>query len=470
MKIHLVGIGGEGMAGLARLALLQGHNVTGSELRDSINCHEVERAGALVYHRHSPEHVAGADLVVRSSAIPNSHVEVAAARERGIRVLKRSECLSLLLVEAGKQTVAVAGTCGKSSTTQMLGAILSTAGLDPLGVVGSYVSELAGHVRVGSGRFAVVEACEHDRSFLDLSAQFAIITNVAAEHLDYYKGGIDEIVAAFSEFATRVTDAGGTVVTSSDDPVVSGMMLPRLKGDIRTFGLTTGEWRAEKVQQSQSLPLASDSSYRSTFVVNRAGAYYGTFPLLVPGTWALRNALGAVVMAECLGVDTAAISEGLGTYAGIPRRFEAIPFDGGRHVAIYDYGHHLMAFDAVIRTARDQYPNARLVSVICLRQYHRTARHLQEFAGVFSHSDRCIVAPILAGLGDDESSIRAVSPTDLARSISALGCPTEACATESETLERVTAAVENAGQDQLVLLLIGSGEAGYILKAIQSRR
>ncbi len=285
------------MCGVATLALFLGHTVSGSDHAPNRNSATLAKLGAQVFTTHAAANVATADLVIRSSGISVGHIEMVAATARGARVLRRSEGLSLLLAQTGAKVISVAGTCGKSTTTALLGCILAEADLDPLVIVGSYVPAFGGHVRLGRGAYAVVEACEYDRSFLDLKNYACLVTNIAAEHLDYYTGGLPEIVDAFITFVSSV-DPAGVLVACAEDRVVAERLLPRYHGPLRTYGISGGDWQIREYSRSsggtQAFDVAVFGSSRGSYSLQRCPGSITSRTPSVPLQWLTLLALRVV--------------------------------------------------------------------------------------------------------------------------------------------------------------------------------
>jgi len=283
LKIHFIGIGGEGMCGVAQLALAQGHQITGSEIAAKRNLEELKSSKITIFKSHSPDNIKQVRLVVRSSGILMNHVEVISAQQKGITILKRSECLGMLLKDSGKYIISVAGSHGKSTTTTMLGRILEEAELDPTVIVGAEAPCFNGHVRIGKGKFIVVEACEFDRSFLDIGGNSAIITSIEEDHLDYYQGGLSEIINTFSIFSELITD---NIILCADNFAM--LLSDRYKRKYTTYGLKGGFWRAEFSNSSEN--------GRYSFNVFQGCHFFGTFTIPIAGLHIIQNALGAIVM------------------------------------------------------------------------------------------------------------------------------------------------------------------------------
>ncbi|MGH9123550.1 MAG: UDP-N-acetylmuramate--L-alanine ligase, partial [Acidimicrobiales bacterium] len=332
-RIHVVGVGGVGMSAVATVLASMGQHVSGSDLKATI---ELERLGALGVDAqvgHDPSHLDGVDVVAISTAIPANNLEVREAQRRGIPVLRRAEVLAA--IAATRESVAVAGTHGKTTTASMLALMLVEAGLRPSFIIGGDINEVGSGAAWGNGAWLVVEADESDGTFLSLGPQIGLVTNVEPDHLDYY-GGVTEMEAAFETFlATAVT-----AVVCSDDPVAARM--GRVVGAI-TYG-------TEKEAEYRTVEVSTGRS-SSRFEVVHGSTSLGHFQLVVPGVHNVRNACGALVAAKLIGADVEAVRRALARYGGVARRYE---FRGERAGITFvdDYAHLPSEVRAALAAAR----------------------------------------------------------------------------------------------------------------------
>lgn len=395
-RIHLVGIGGTGMSGIAEVLLNQGYKVSGSDLAASPVTERLVGLGGTVSIGHAAEHVAGASVVVISSAVKPDNPEVVRARALGIPVIPRAEMLAELM--RMKYGVAVAGAHGKTTTTSMVAAVLAAGGLDPTVVVGGRVRALGANARLGSGEFLVAEADESDGSFLKLSPSIAVITNIDAEHLDHYRGGLDEIRAAFVEFANKVPFYG-VVVVCLDDPEVR-TALPGITRRLRTYGLVA---QADLVAANLAVRNEGGSPW-SVFDVIERREPLGTIRLPAAGRHNVLNALAAVAVGRELEVPFEKIQAALAGFQGVARRFE---FKGeARGVRVVDdYGHHPTEVAAVLSTIKEAY-GARALVGFQPHRYTRTRDLAAAFGHCFHEADHLFLLPIYAA---GEAPIEGVS-------------------------------------------------------------
>ncbi len=377
--IHFVGVGGVGMSGIAELLLNLGFTVSGSDLEKSPTTERLASRGANIRIGHAAKNVSGCDVVVVSSAIAESNPEVAAARKKGIPVIPRASMLGELM--RFRTGIAVAGAHGKTTTTSLVGAVLQEAGCYPTIVVGGRVKSIKTNVRLGQGELLVAEADESDGSFVHLTPVFAIITNVDAEHLDFY-GSLDRIYDAFVRFA-RSVPFYGAIICCVDDPKVR-TILPRIDRRIVTYGFEAGaDVRGELLESG---PAGSRFSYTVR------GKRRGTLHLRVPGFHNALNALSVCALAEEIDIAPRHLRKAFASFEGVARRFE-IKGERGGVLYVDDYGHHPTEIAATVRTARDAFKR-RIVVVFQPHRYSRTRDLHEKFGGAFRDADEVFVTEI----------------------------------------------------------------------------
>ncbi len=400
-KTHFVGIGGTGMCGLAEILLTLDYEVSGSDLATATEAVErLQRLGARIDTGHAAEHVRGKDLLVVSSAIREDNPEYVEARRLGIPILKRGQMLAEIM--RLKYGVAVSGAHGKTTTTSIIGHLLSGAGLDPTVVVGGRVRSLGSNARLGSGDIFVAEADESDGSFLEILPTVAVVTNIDREHLDHYHN-LDAIRQAFLRFMRKVPFYGVAIVCGDD--LVLRALLPEVNRPVITYG--TGADCRVRAERIAALPGGS------RFGAIASGRDLGEFVVPVPGRHNVRNALAALTVGLFLGVSVERLRRGLATFEGVGRRFETRGAAGGiTHVD--DYGHHPTEIAAVLRTAREVFGTRRLVVLFQPHRYTRTIALHDEFARAFGDADLLVLAEIYAA---GENPIPEVSAERLAGAI-----------------------------------------------------
>lgn len=401
--VHFVGIGGIGTSGIARMLLARGRAVSGSDLRPSPLLEELARRGARVTLGHRPENLPPqTELVIASAAVKPDNVELAAARRRGLPVLKYAQALGRLM--EAYTGIAVAGTHGKSTTTALTAYILRRAALEPSFVVGADVPQLGGSSGTGAGPHFVVEACEYDRSFLNLHPTFACITNIEEDHLDYYRD-IEDITAAFARFAEQVAPGGLLVVNGRDPRAVSAAQAAR--APTTTFAVEAeADWRATDLTVERGC-------FR--FTLRRGARRWPGFRLALPGVHYVEDALAAVALAVAAGAEVEVCRRAVAEFRGARRRFERLGEVAGVQV-VDDYAHHPTEIRATLRAARLCFPRARLWCVFQPHQHSRTRFLLAEFARSFADADRLLL-PDIYFVRDSEEERRAVSSADLVAAI-----------------------------------------------------
>ncbi len=438
--VHLVGVGGIGLSGLAGLLLARGGRVSGSDLGSGVILDGLHRRGATIFRGHASTHVPpDAGLVIHSAAIEPDNPELEEARRRRIRIASYTEVLGWMM--RVRHGIAVAGTHGKTTTTAMIGHILVVAGLDPTVVIGGHAPTLGGNSRLGRGAPMVVEACEYRRSFLALRPRIAVMTNVEEDHLDYYRN-LDEILAAFREFAELIPPEGAIVVNSRFQERLEP--LPRRRRIV--FGVGSSE-----VADVHALSVTSDGDCQR-FRLENAGRDLGEVRLSVPGVHNVSNAAAAVAAALLCGVDARTAAAALSTFASVDRRFQVKGQRRGVTV-IDDYAHHPTAVRAVLETARSSFPGRRLIAVFQPHQYSRTRCFIEAFARSFGAAERVIV-PDIYQARDTEEDRRSVSSRDLVDRIRLEGVQAEYLPTFPEVLGYLESNLQ-AGD---VCLTIGAGD------------
>jgi len=385
-RVHLMGIGGAGMRGLAVLLKDAGYEVSGCDRGGAGGLDDVVDLGIPVADGHDADHSAKADLLIRTSAVPADADEVRAAADRGVPVLRRAQALGALL--NGRTLVGIAGTHGKTTITGMTGVAAERADLDPIVLVGGSVANWNGFTRLGAGP-AIVEADEFDRSFLELDPALAVVSSLEAEHLDTY-GDFDGVRAAFRQFAARATNRHGLLFCADDRGACA---LAAELGSGRGYGFSPDAWcRIERIDASTCRFRWPDGSV--------------DVRLRVPGRHNHQNAAAAFCSSVLLGGDPKTIVEGLESFRGIGRRLERLGARGDV-VVFDDYAHHPTEVAASIAALRDAYPDARLSVVFQPHLYTRTRDFAAEFAAALDGADQALVLPIYPAREDPIEGVTA---------------------------------------------------------------
>ena len=440
---HFIGIGGIGMSGIAEILLSLGMKVSGSDLRRGPVTDRLVQLGATIYEGHQSGNVAGATVVVTSSAVSRSNPEVVEAQARKIPVIQRAEMLAELM--RLKYGIAIAGMHGKTTTTSMVASVLTAGGLDPTVVVGGRVDALGSNARLGTTQYLVAEADESDRSFLKLSPILAVVTNLDREHMDCYKDMAD-VERAYLDFMDKVPFYGA-VTACVDNALLKGI-LPRARRRIFAYGVAAeADYRLEFVEAGQGR--------FARFVVHTAQGALGPFELHVPGRHNILNATAAVAIARQLEVPAEKIAEGLSRFRGVDRRFQLRGQARGITV-VDDYGHHPTEIRATLAAAREC-GYKRIHVVFQPHRYSRTLDLLDEFAGAFGDADTVTVLPIYAA---SEEPIPGVTAEALAARIE--GAQTRFVA---DFAAAVAAVVASASKGDLILTL-GAGNVSQLAPQI----
>lgn len=440
------------MTPLADLLLRGGGRVTGCDANPAGAANTL--AGAELQEGHDPDHTIGCGALVVTSAVPADHPEIAAARARGIPVLKRAQALGAI-VNRGT-VVGVAGTHGKTTTTALTTAVLASAGLNPTGLVGGRVRAWGGNLHPGSNRLFVVEADEYDRSFLTLQPRFAVVTTLEADHLDIY-GSLAEVEKAFLAFVESVP-ADGAVLGCADDGGV-GRLFARLRPDGRqmwTYGTSAGSMiRAENVRNEDGF---------TRFSVRQSGKRLGEARVALPGLHNVRNALAAVGVGRCLDVAWKDIAAGLESFQGVDRRFERVGEAAGV-VVVDDYAHHPTEVAATLTAARSAFPGRRVVAVFQPHLYSRTRDFAAEFGRALAIADAAVVTDVYAAR---EAPIDGITGEMIVETARAAGVPVDYVPERAD----IPAAVAKLLRPDDVCLTLGAGDlniaAREILALLQS--
>jgi len=394
-RIHFVGIGGSGMCGLAHMLLKEGALVTGTDREQSDATNKLAALGvAISYQQNAQNFPNGTELVVHSAAVRPDHPELIESQRRGIQTIKYAQMLGRVMNL--KHGIAVAGTHGKSTTTAMLSFILFRAGLDPSYVVGATCSQLDGSSHAGSGDYFVVEACEYDRSFLNLFPRMAVVLNIENDHLDYYKD-IDEITTAFSQLISQV-HPDGLVVTSAQNKYC----LAAARGSratVQTYAVNAEtDWSADQISRTNG---------HIEFRVLFRGHTETHLRLGIPGLHNVGNALAAAAVARNCGVSWQVIQDAVAEFHGAQRRSQHLGSPRGV-ILIDDYAHHPTEVQATLQALRDHHQPRRLICVFQPHQHSRTRFLLEDFSRSFSQADLVIV-PDIYFVRDTESDRQAIN-------------------------------------------------------------
>ncbi|THB71638.1 MAG: UDP-N-acetylmuramate--L-alanine ligase [Gammaproteobacteria bacterium] len=454
-NIHLIGIGGSGMGGIAEVLLNLGYVVSGSDIRENSVTKRLKENGATVSIGHSAENVISADAVVVSSAVNEQNPEVIAARENRIPVVPRAEMLSELM--RFRIGIAIAGTHGKTTTTSLVASVLAEANLDPTYVIGGRLNSSASHAKLGLGQYLVAEADESDASFLYLQPTIAVVTNIDADHLSTYGGDFGKLKDTFAEFLHHLPFYGLAVLCTDNETVRE--LLPKVTRPVVTYGIDNdADYMAYDIRQNGT---------QVSFAVKRKGKNLDLkVTLNLPGNHNVLNALAAIAIAEELEIEDKYIQSALERFEGIGRRFQmngAIQMEDGEVQFVDDYGHHPIEVEATLQAARASYPDKRLVLVFQPHRYSRTRDLFDDFAHVLSSVDSLVLAEVYAA---GEEKIGGADGRSLARAIRQRGKVDPVFVEDLEELPEVLAGVLNGNE---VVLTMGAGSIGAASKKLAQK-
>ena len=380
--IHFVGIGGIGMSGIAELLLNLGYKVSGSDLASTVITRRLAQLGGTIFQGHGPEQIQGADVVVVSSAVEEDNPEVVAAKEAVVPVIPRAEMLAELM--RLKYSIAVAGAHGKTTTTWIIASVLDQGGLDPTVVIGGKLDSLGTNARLGQGEFIVAEADESDGSFLRLAPTIGVVTNVNAEHLDFY-GNLEKIKEVFLDFINKVPFYGMAVVCLDNEGIQD--LIPKIEKRFTTYGMTSqADYQAKDVT-FEGLTSRYHIAYR--------GEALGTVHLNLPGIHNVYNSMASIAVGMELGIPFDTILNALKDIEGVQRRLEVKGTTDGVTV-VDDYGHHPTEIKLTLQAVRQCWPDRRIIVVFQPHRYSRTAMLFDDFTRAFYQADSLVVLPIYA--------------------------------------------------------------------------
>ncbi len=448
--IHFVGIGGSGMSGIAEVLHNLGYTISGSDLADSATLQHLQSLGIATFIGHAAEHIAGAQVIVTSTAVRADNPEVVAARAQKITVVPRALMLAELM--RFKTGIAIAGAHGKTTTTSLVASVLAEAGLDPTFVIGGRLNSAGVNAKLGQGDYIVVEADESDASFLNLLPVMAVVTNIDADHMETYGHDFGRLKQAFLDFLHRMPFYGRAIVCT-ESPAIRDI-LPQLARPVTTYGLAEGV-------QVRAVDVRAEQGQMRFTVLRQNGKPYPPLhvTLNLPGEHNVLNALAAVAIAMELEVDDAAVLRALENFKGVGRRFQRygeLPCAGGQFTVIDDYGHHPVEMQATIAAARGAFPGRRLVLAFQPHRYTRTRDCFEDFVQVLSQADAVLLAEVYAA---GEEPIQAADGRALARGLRVAGKVEPLFV--ADIAQMPSTIVDNARPGDVVLTM-GAGSIGAV--------
>ena len=453
--IHFVGIGGSGMGGIAEVLLNLGYQVQGSDLKPNAVTDHLQRMGARIAFGHRAENAAGADVVVVSTAVASDNPEVMAAHEHRVPVVPRAEMLGELM--RFRQSIAVAGTHGKTTTTSLVASVLAEGGEDPTFVIGGRLKSAGTNARLGAGRYLVAEADESDASFLRLQPMIAIVTNIDNDHLGTHGGDFDKLCQSFVSFLHNLPFYGLAVLCRDDEHV--RRIEPQVGRPIVTYGLAADA-------DVRAIDIVRDGQHTHFKVVRPGLPKPLEITLNLPGLHNVRNALAAISVATELQIDDAAIARALAGFQGIDRRMQFIAdvqTPAGRISIVDDYGHHPTELAATMDGLRQAYPGRRLVLAFQPHRYTRTRDLLDDFAIVLSGADVLLVTEVYAA---GETPIKGADGRAICRAVRSRGKIEPVFVGAVEELDKV---LKDLVRDGDLVVTMGAGHIGAIAHELPAR-
>ena len=451
--LHFIGIGGSGMSGIAEVLINLGYSVSGSDIADTAVVKRLTSLGAKVLIGHTAGNIAGADVIVTSSAVKADNPEVVAAKAARVPVVPRAMMLAELM--RFKQGIAIAGTHGKTTTTSLISHVLGEAGLDPTVVIGGRLNSIGTNARLGKGEYLVAEADESDASFLFLQPIMAVVTNIDQDHMETYAHDFGKLKSAFVEFLEHLPFYGLAVVCADDANICE--ILPRITKPVITYGMREGvELRAVNVSAANGKMKFTAVSRRDKKVLD--------IELNLAGMHNVLNALSAIAIAREIGIEDTHIARALASFSGVGRRFQrygdvAIS-GGGSFTLIDDYGHHPVEMDAVLKAARGAFPGKRILLAFQPHRFTRTRDLFEDFVKVLSTADELVLADVYPA---GEAPIVAADGRALTRALRVLGKIEPLFV---ETVADLPAAVFSRVRNGDIVITMGAGSVGGVAPAI----
>jgi UDP-N-acetylmuramate--alanine ligase len=450
--IHMIGIGGTGMSGIAEVLVNLGYQVSGSDLRATGVTGRLQGLGIEVAIGHAAQNLGDADVVVSSSAVNADNPEVVAARQARVPVVPRAEMLAELM--RYRHGIAVAGTHGKTTTTSLIAAVFGEAGLDPTFVIGGQVNSVGSNAQLGASRFLIAEADESDASFLHLQPMVTVITNVEADHMDTYGGDFSILRRTFLDFLHNLPFYG-IAVLCIDDPVVRDL-LPEVSRQVITYGFAEdADFRIDEMQREGLI---------TRFSVHRPGqAEPLDVTLNMPGQHNVLNAAAAVAVASDEGLEDTAIQQGLAGFAGVGRRFSCLgelALPQGTALLVDDYGHHPTEVRATLESARQAWPKRRVIMIYQPHRYTRTRDLYEDFVSVLSTCDVLVLLDVYPA---GEEAIPGADGRSLSRSIRQRG---QIDPVFVESIEDVPVILRDLALDGDVVITQGAGTVGRLAQEL----
>ena len=447
-KIHLVGIGGSGMSGIAEVLINQDYEVSGSDPSSNRVTDHLKALGADIGHNHSAENVTGKHVVVISSAISEDNVEVLAAREQSIPVIPRAEMLSELM--RMKYGIAIAGTHGKTTTTSLVSTVLAAGDLDPTVIIGGRIKNMGGHAKLGQSKYLIAEADESDGSFLRLSPTLAVVTTLDEEHMDYYQS-LQNMKSTFLQFLNKIPFYGAAIICLDDVNLQS--LMPGIKKRTITYGL--------KSQADYTARDIAIEGLKTSFTVYHQEKKLGKILSAALGRHNICNTLAAVAVGMELNMDFHSIAESLENFSGVQRRFEILK-QSESLVIVDDYGHHPIEIQATLSTAKEVWPNRRLIVIFQPHRFSRTEHLMEDFFSAFNDADQLLLLDIYSA---GEKVIEGVNSQRIAQGVKEFGHKNVKFI---EGMESVIPHLQKVLKPGDIVMTLGAGNIGELSHKLES--
>jgi|TARA_B110000914_G_C15521278_1_gene477156 UDP-N-acetylmuramate--alanine ligase len=451
--IHFVGIGGSGMIGIAYLLLRKGYKVSGSDINKSKPLSDLRKIGAKVSYTHNEKNLGKADLVVMSSAIKTSNPEYRSAKRKGITIIPRAQMLGSLM--RGYESIAIAGSHGKTTTTSMIANIFSEALLSPTYIVGGKVLGIGKNSELGSGNYLIAEADESDGSFLHLQPDVGVFTNIDNDHLSYYDNDMDKLLNSFQMFAENIPFYGALIINGDDKNV------RKVAKRISRRQISFGFFAASDYQISNA---TYKNNYQSFNLADHIEKKNYLFSLPMPGKHNLYNAAAAIAASIEEGIPIKSIQQGLKNFKGVSRRFEKheIKINKKKIILIDDYGHHPEEIRSTINAIQQAFPKKKICMIFQPHRYTRTAQLYNDFIDVLSMPDSLLLFNIYPA---SEVPIKGISSKTLLESIKQKGKLNASLTSDKSILNDI----KNSSADFDILVTQGAGSISSICEAIQKK-
>ena len=453
-KIHLVGIGGAGMIGIARVLLKKGYKISGSDVVDSNDLKKLRKEGAKVFIGHKKDNIKDADLLVVSSAIDKNNPELLQANKKSITVIPRAEMLASIMI--GYESIAIAGSHGKTTTTSMIAKIISKAGLSPTYVVGGKVLSTDENSDLGEGKYIVVEADESDGTFTHLQPDVAVLTNIDDDHLVHYNNIFDNLLDSFVMFAENIPFYGYLVI-NGDDVNIKKISKKISRAQIK-FGQSIG-------CDYQITKISSSKGKQSFEIFDRKNNKKHKFKINLPGKHNVFNAAGAIAVSMEEGIPLEAIKSGIQKFSGVGRRYEKhdLHINKRKVTLIDDYGHHPLEIESNINAYKEEYPNKKVCMIFQPHRFSRTAQLFNDFIKVLKKTDSLILLDIYSA---SEKPIKGIHSRTIAETLKQEG---HNDVTYANNHSEVINLINNKNKTFDILVTQGAGSISLVCKSLKSK-